>query len=130
MKLKDYGFFFSNLRFNFLESMIAHKMSYVKAVLKIYAAPVWNPSIHTDVNRIEQVPKNAARFVINNSSPYSNTSELVKNLNWNALEQRRLASQVTLLYKLHNNLINLPFSDIVKRFDRSFRYNSCSYGEP
>ena len=55
-------------------------LTLVRPILE-YAAPVWNPFTDTDVNRIEQVQKNAARFITDNYNPYSNTSELVKNLN-------------------------------------------------
>ena len=37
-------------------------LTLVRPILE-YAAPVWNPFTDTDVNRIEQVQKNAARFI-------------------------------------------------------------------
>ncbi|KXJ07198.1 putative RNA-directed DNA polymerase from transposon BS [Exaiptasia diaphana] len=50
----------------------------VRPILE-YAAPVWNPYTDSDVNRIEQVQKNAARFVANNYNLHSSSSEKHEN---------------------------------------------------
>ena len=47
-----------------------------------YASSTWNPHINTDVNRLEQVQKNAARFVCNDYNSATSTSALVSSLGW------------------------------------------------
>ena len=42
-----------------------------------YASSTWNPHTNTDVNRLEQVQKNAARFVCNDYNSATSTSALV-----------------------------------------------------
>ena len=68
-----------------------------------YAAPVWSPHTNRDVNKIEQVQKNAARFVKNDYNPYTSTSGLVSSLGWVSLEHRRLLAQASLFYKIRNS---------------------------
>ena len=67
-----------------------------------YAAPVWSPHTNRDVSKIEQVQKNAARFVKNNYNPYTSTSGLVSSLGWVSLEHRCLLTQASLFYKIQN----------------------------
>ena len=54
-----------------------------------YASPIWNPSQKTQVKQIEQVQRNAARWVMN--QPYSphnprSVSEMLNKLKWPSLE--------------------------------------------
>ena len=70
-------------------------MSLVRPTLE-YASSSWNPHTDSDVNRLEQVQKNAARFVCNNYKTSTSTSKLVKSLGWDTLEQRRLLNQSVL----------------------------------
>ena len=57
--------------------------------------------------RLEQLQKNAARFVCNDYNIATSTSSLVKSLGWDTLEHRRLFNQsVLFFYKFDNNLIN------------------------
>ena len=76
-----------------------------------YASPIWNPSQKTQVKQIEQVQKNAARWVMNQPySPHnpSSVTEKLNKLKWPSLEQRRVLTDVTLMYKVVNCLISVP----------------------
>ena len=72
-------------------------MSLVRPTLE-YASSSWDPHTDYDVNRLEQVQKNSARFVCNNYKTYASTSKLVKSLGWDTLEQRRLLNQSVLFF--------------------------------
>ena len=80
-----------------------------------YASSSWNPYTDTDDNRLEQVQKNAARFVCNNYKLTTSTSGLVSSLGWDTLEHRRLFNQSVLFYKFHNGLVNCKFPDSLRR---------------
>ena len=76
-----------------------------------YASPIWNPSQKTQVKQIEQVQRNAARWVMNQPySPHnpSSVTEMLNKLKWPSLEQRRVWTDVTLMYKVVNCLISVP----------------------
>ena len=60
---------------------------------------------------LESVQKNAARFVLNKPHDYKkpdSTTKMVKDLNWEKLEQRRKRSDVTLMCKVVHHLIAVP----------------------
>ena len=94
-----------------------------------YASSAWSPYTDSDVNRLEQVQKNAARFVCRDYRLTTSTSQLVKTLGWDTLEDRRLLNQSTLLYKFHNNLIHCqPPDDLTPtKSTRSSRRHPQTY---
>ena len=98
----------------------------VRPILE-YAAPAWSPYTSKDVLKIEQVQKNAARFVTNNYHPRASTSELVSQLNWDSLENRRLFAQAVFFYKISNNLVNINFPSEVQPNLRLTRTNSHKF---
>ena len=88
------------------------EQAYLSIVLRPiaeYVAPVWSPHTNRDVDKIEQIQKNAARFVKNDYKPYTSTSGLVSSLRWVSLEHRRLLAQASLFYKVRNRLVNISF---------------------
>ena len=92
-----------------------------------YASAAWNPDTDRDVRKIEQVQKNAARFVTNVYDPYKSTSALVNSLGWPTLENRRLQSQLIMFYKMRNNLVNISFPSCVQANPRQTRNNIAKY---
>ena len=89
-------------------------MALVRLTLE-YASSSWNPHTNTDVNRLEQVQKNAARFVCNDYNSTTSTSALVSSLGWDTLKHRRLFNQSARFYKFHNGLVNCKLPDFVTR---------------
>ena len=70
-------------------------MSLVRPSLE-YASAAWSPYTDTDVKRLEQVQKSAARFVCGDYKLTTSTTGLVKGLGWETLEDRRLLNQSAL----------------------------------
>jgi hypothetical protein len=73
-----------------------------------YAIPIWNSQQKTQIKQVEQIQRNAARFVKN--QPYNpekpdSVTSMVQNLNWNTLEQRRSMADVTRMYKVIHQLV-------------------------
>ena len=70
----------------------------VKPILE-YGCCVWDPHLRTQVDNLEKVHKNAARFVNNNYS-YTQGSTLhnMKQLGWIPLEEQRARNKITIFY--------------------------------
>ena len=69
------------------------------------------PLYKSNINTLESVQKNAARFVLNKPHDYKkpdSTTKMIKDLNWEKLEQRRNSSDVALMYKVVHHLIAVP----------------------
>ena len=76
-----------------------------------YATPIWIPQQKTQQKQVEQVQRKAARFV--NNKPYNperpdSVTSMIQEMKWNTLEQRRIWTDVTLMYKVVNQLIAVP----------------------
>ena len=92
-------------------------------------------STDTEVSWLEQVQRNAARFVCNTYNNYNvSSSELVLFLGWEALGVRRLYNQTVLSYKFYNGQFHVRFLTvylvwvILHLFDATFTvYNNFSY---
>ena len=84
-----------------------------------YASAAWNPHTNRDTETIEKVQRRAARFVAHDYMRSTNSQDLVNQLGWDSLESRRLLAQVTLFYKIKNNLIDLEFPSSIQPAPRS-----------
>ena len=65
-----------------------------------YASSVWNPHTKQNISKIEMVQRRAARWVKNNYSPYESVSNMLDNLGWRSLENRRIDSRLVMFYKI------------------------------
>ena len=54
-----------------------------------YAAAVWDPYTVKDIHRLEGVQRHAARFVMNDYCRSTSVSNLIDELDWLPLSQRR-----------------------------------------
>jgi len=94
-----------------------------------YASEVWNPSTLKNCKKIEQIQRNAARFVFHDYRRQTSVTPLVQKLQWDSLYIRRIVQQSTMLYKIHYNLVDIqtppyiqPAVHISKRIDHPLKY--------
>ena len=67
----------------------------------------WSPYTKQDINKVERVQLQSARFVMGDYSSYSNVSNMIETLSLQSLEHRRFNASVILFYKIINNLISI-----------------------
>ena len=85
------------------------------------SSPIWNPQQKTQIKQLEQVQRNAARFVLNKPYNYqspSSVTTMLQQLNWPTLEDRRKAAGQILMFKVINNLVAVPQSYLPLRSPR------------
>ena len=75
-----------------------------------YCSSVWNPHHKDQVHKVEMVQRRAARFTTNKYTNTSSVSSMLDHLQWESLESRRNKIQLTLLYKVVNDLVDIPSS--------------------
>ena len=69
---------------------------------------MWDPHTQTNKDRIEMVQRRAARFVKNDySREQTSVTNMLHQLNWTSLEERRTRNKITLLYKALNDIISI-----------------------
>ena len=60
-----------------------------------YAAPIWHPYNATETKNVEKVQKTAARWVCRRWHNKSSVDDMLNDLDWPSLEDRRLKSSLT-----------------------------------
>ena len=73
-----------------------------------YASAVWSPYTKENKSKIEKVQRRAARWVSNDDSTYSSVTDMLSNLGWLSLENRRIDARLTMFNKIVYGLVAIP----------------------
>ena len=93
-----------------------------------YSEEAWNPHTQKDIYRLEQVQRQAARFVHSDFRRTTEVTPLVQGLEWDTLHTRRLLNQATMFYKIQFQVVNiqlpsyLMLSTSTCRSQHSYKY--------
>ena len=69
------------------------------------------------------VQRRAARYVLNDYNTTSSVSAMLEELGWETLESRRQKLQLTLFFKIVNNLVDIPAANYLTSAPSSLRAN-------
>ena len=124
------GFVRRNLHDCSLKVKSAAYTTMVRPILE-YSATVWDPHLQKEINQLESVQRRAARFVTNN---YYNrepgcVTNMLKQLKWDSLQERRQNLRLGFLHKINNNLVDVNINSYVKRSDSRTRGNQRFHQE-
>ena len=72
-----------------------------------YAAPIWHPYNETETKKVEKVQKTAAMWVCRRWHNKSSVDDMLNDLDWPSMEDRRLKSSLTFFYKIHSGTVSL-----------------------
>ena len=65
-----------------------------------YASSVWSPHTDKNIKKIEMIQRRAARWVKNNYSTYDSVTNMLEDLGWRTLENRRIDARLVMFYKI------------------------------
>ena len=97
-----------------------------------YASAAWDPYLQKDIVALEKVQRKAARFCTNNYHPTASVTEMLEDLGWHTLEQRRNMNRLSLFYKISSGetSVNVPemrlHTDHRTRTSHAYKYYSIS----
>ena len=80
-----------------------------------YASSVWNPHLAKDIKLLERIQHRAARFVCRNYDWNNSVTDMLKNLKWDTLEQRRIDNSLFMLFKIVNKDISIDINEHLAR---------------
>ena len=72
-----------------------------------YTAPIWHPCNETETKKVEKVQKTAARWICRRWRNRSCVGDMLDELEWPSLEDRRVKSSLTFFYKIHFGTVSL-----------------------
>ena len=70
--------------------------------------------------QFERVQRSAARYVLNDYSPYSRVTAMLNLLKWQTLEQRRNQASLIMLYKISHNLVAVDHTHLIQSRNHNF----------
>jgi len=70
-----------------------------------YCSTVWNPYTQKDISKVENIQRQAARFVVNNYRRRESVTAMLQNLKWTSLEKRRQAASLVMMYRIHHQQV-------------------------
>lgn len=65
-----------------------------------YASSVWDPHTEKQIHTIEKVQRRAARFVLNRHRNTSSVTDMLSQLQWQTLQDRRKCARLSMLFKI------------------------------
>ena len=98
-------------------------ISLVRSVLE-YSSSVWDPYLDKDIKKIENIQRNAARFVKNDYRRHSSVTSMLNDLNWTPLHERRRENRLLMLFKILNNLVAIPPDKHIKFKNKKYNLRS------
>ena len=96
-----------NLRVSNEELKNAAYCSIVRPTLE-YCSIIRNPYQKDQIYKLEMVQRRAARYTTNRYHNKSSASDMLDHLKWEPLESRRTKAQLTMMYKIVNDLVDVP----------------------
>ena len=79
-----------------------------------YCATVWDPHYKTQAATIEKVQRRAKRWVTGRFHNMSSVSDMLSDLGWRDLNQRRVDSRLCMAYKIVHSLEAIPIGQFIK----------------
>ena len=87
---------------------------------------IWNPQQQTEIDKIVKVQSTAARW-----RNQSHVGEMLAELQWPELQERKQQASLTFFYKIHNNLVTIDKNRYLSEAgNRSTRSHPFQYDRP
>ena len=84
----------------------------VRPILE-YASVVWDPYTSDNCEKLERVQRRSARMVFNNWSTTASVTNMINQLEWETLKERRRVAKLVMMYRIINESIDLQIPNYI-----------------
>ena len=86
--------------------------TYLRPVLE-YVSVVWSPHYQLDIDKLEMVQRQFARFALNKKDRYASVTKILSFIGWPSLQNRKIDAKLIMLYKIKiiNNIVHVGLDD-------------------
>ncbi len=92
-----------------------------------YACQIWDPHLVREIDQIERIQRKAARVVKSNYNQRSSVTEMMRELQWEPLADRRRKARFILLYHIIHGEVAVPIDQDLLQEGRQGRYKHLAY---
>ncbi len=78
-----------------------------------YTSTIWSPNQQELICNIDMVQRRAARYIMKKYDRQESVSDLISDLGWETLKQRRAKARVVMGYRIVNRLVCLPDDQLI-----------------
>ena len=117
---KTLGFVRRNVTTSSIKAKTLAYQSLVRPQLE-YSATVWHPHTEDLTKTLEMVQRRAARYVLNQYARTASVTAMLRRLDWELLQHRRMKLRLTLMYKIINQLVAISADPHFKPVTRRTR---------
>ncbi len=82
-------------------------ISMCRSILE-YAAPIWDPYLVSECDQIEKVQRRGARFVKRDYRRTSSVTEMLRDLKWEPMSERRKKARLALMFQIVGGEVAVP----------------------
>ncbi len=93
---------------------------YVRPTME-YASPIWDPYTADNIKKIESVQRKASRFVCNKFGRDVSVTQLLRQLQWPLMEQRRAEARLSTFHRMIYGTIDINWEPLMTRNERVSR---------
>ena len=118
---RSLGFLKRNLKVSSSGFLEKAYMGFVRAQVE-YGAAIWDPKPGVENNgahKIEMLQRRAARWTLKRYHNTSSVSNMLQDLGWRSLEQRRADARLFVLYKIHRGHVPINASEYLRPMTHS-----------
>ena len=123
------AFFSRNLHHSSQKVKEAVYSTFIRPIVE-YAATSWDPHTQRNINKLEQVQRSAARFVMGDFERSSSVTAMLDHLKWPSLQERRFQSRLLLMYKIRHHLVDIHWQSYLTQLSTSTRGHSSRFTIP
>jgi hypothetical protein len=78
-----------------------------------YSSVIWDPHTVENIRKLETIQRTTARMVYADYQTTSSVSTMLNQLQWTTLQERRAQAKACMMYRVVNQLIDIPFLILV-----------------
>ena len=115
---RSLGFLKRNIRIKSHDLRSKAYKAIVRPTLE-YASSIWDPYTKKNTNAIKMIQRRASRYVTNRYERYASVTEMLKELQWDSLEERRRRQRLVMFYKIHHNQLEVNKDAYIRQSSNS-----------
>ena len=119
---RSLNFLKRNFRINSPELKSKAYKAIVRPVVE-YATTVWDPYTKKNIHTLEMVQRRAACYVPNRHDRFASVTDMISELKWETLEERRTKQRLAMFYKIHHGLVAVDKDKHIKQSSRVSRHS-------
>ena len=123
------AFFSRNLHHSSQKVKEAVYSTFIRPTVE-YAASTWDPHTQRNINKLEQVQRSAARFVMGDFERSSSVTAMLNHLKWPSLQERRFQNRLLMMYKIRHHLVDIHWQTYLTQLSTSTRGHNSRFTIP